>query len=215
MAAAGEVLDMTNCDTVTQKPRSRRVGMASPPSELGIWSLSSAPSVPPSSQPPASPPIPPRSPLRPVSRSITNSSIDSDISSRRQSSIQPSTPPSPVDADLVAIADSPFLAFHMQDHSEYPPMIDIGASSDDSLLSKQLPVRPESPLSISLDDENTSSASSVAPQPSPMSKRHHALHELLSSERAYASDLALIREVHIPLALGIHSSLSRVILLFC
>jgi hypothetical protein len=33
-------------------------------------------------------------------------------------------------------------------------------------------------------------------------KRHHALHELLSSERAYASDLALIREVHIPLALG-------------
>ena len=34
-------------------------------------------------------------------------------------------------------------------------------------------------------------------------KRYHALHELLSSERAYASDLALIREVHIPLALGI------------
>lgn len=33
-------------------------------------------------------------------------------------------------------------------------------------------------------------------------KRYHALHELLSSERAYASDLALIREVHIPLALG-------------
>ncbi|KAF9486081.1 hypothetical protein BDN70DRAFT_870597 [Pholiota conissans] len=35
-----------------------------------------------------------------------------------------------------------------------------------------------------------------------MSKRDHAMHELLSSERAYASDLALIREVHIPLALG-------------
>ena len=33
-------------------------------------------------------------------------------------------------------------------------------------------------------------------------KRYHALHELLSSERAYASDLALIREVHIPLALS-------------
>ena len=33
-------------------------------------------------------------------------------------------------------------------------------------------------------------------------KRYHALHELLSSERAYASDLALITEVHIPLALG-------------
>ena len=36
-------------------------------------------------------------------------------------------------------------------------------------------------------------------------KRYHALHELLSSERAYASDLALIREVHIPLALGTSS----------
>ncbi|KAJ7125361.1 Dbl homology domain-containing protein, partial [Mycena epipterygia] len=35
-----------------------------------------------------------------------------------------------------------------------------------------------------------------------LSKRQHALHELLSSERAYASDLALILEVHIPMALG-------------
>lgn len=43
---------------------------------------------------------------------------------------------------------------------------------------------------------------SPSPPPQPMSKRHHALHELLSSERAYASDLALIRDVHIPLALG-------------
>lgn len=36
----------------------------------------------------------------------------------------------------------------------------------------------------------------------PMPKRQHALHELLSSERSYASDLALICDVHIPLALG-------------
>ncbi|KAJ6491618.1 hypothetical protein C8R47DRAFT_1319418 [Mycena vitilis] len=35
-----------------------------------------------------------------------------------------------------------------------------------------------------------------------LSKRQHALHELMSSERAYASDLALILEVHIPLAQG-------------
>ncbi|KAJ7133732.1 hypothetical protein C8R43DRAFT_894968 [Mycena crocata] len=35
-----------------------------------------------------------------------------------------------------------------------------------------------------------------------LSKRQHALHELLSSERAYASDLALILEVHIPLGAG-------------
>ncbi|KAI0041090.1 hypothetical protein FA95DRAFT_1501923 [Auriscalpium vulgare] len=35
-----------------------------------------------------------------------------------------------------------------------------------------------------------------------ISKRNHALLEILSSERAYASDLALIRDIHIPLALG-------------
>lgn len=35
-----------------------------------------------------------------------------------------------------------------------------------------------------------------------VSKRNNALLELLSSERLYASDLALIRDIHIPLALG-------------
>ncbi|KAJ7817247.1 Dbl homology domain-containing protein [Mycena olivaceomarginata] len=45
------------------------------------------------------------------------------------------------------------------------------------------------------------------PQPAPtspstLSKRQHALHELMSSERAYASDLTLILEVHIPLTDG-------------
>lgn len=46
------------------------------------------------------------------------------------------------------------------------------------------------------------------PPPEPLStstttsKRQHALLELLSSERAYASDLAIIRDVHLPLALG-------------
>ncbi|KAF8845915.1 hypothetical protein BDN67DRAFT_1872 [Paxillus ammoniavirescens] len=39
-------------------------------------------------------------------------------------------------------------------------------------------------------------------QPTVMTKRMHALLELLTSERAYASDLALIRDIHIPLALG-------------
>lgn len=55
---------------------------------------------------------------------------------------------------------------------------------------------------------NLHSSSMDLPPRSPLrmvksvTKRYHALHELLSSERAYASDLALIREVHIPLALG-------------
>jgi dynamin-binding protein len=39
----------------------------------------------------------------------------------------------------------------------------------------------------------------------PMAKRKYALLELLSSERVYANDLALMRHIHIPMALG-HSS---------
>lgn len=46
-----------------------------------------------------------------------------------------------------------------------------------------------------------------------LSKRQHALLELLDSERAYASDLALIREVHIPLSLG--KSIFRSLLQLC
>ncbi|KAJ7270166.1 hypothetical protein B0H12DRAFT_1320345 [Mycena haematopus] len=49
--------------------------------------------------------------------------------------------------------------------------------------------------------------SPLRPPPPPtiqsvLSKRQHALHELMSSERAYASDLTLILEVHVPLAQG-------------
>ena len=45
-----------------------------------------------------------------------------------------------------------------------------------------------------------------------MIKRMHAFVELFSSERAYASDLALIREIRIPLALG-KSYLFRLLLI--
>ncbi|KII95485.1 hypothetical protein PLICRDRAFT_48441 [Plicaturopsis crispa FD-325 SS-3] len=54
-----------------------------------------------------------------------------------------------------------------------------------------------------VDVASLSSTSSFAiPTTKPISKRTHALLEILSSERAYASDLALIRDIHIPLALG-------------
>ncbi|QRV98408.1 RhoGEF domain protein [Ceratobasidium sp. AG-Ba] len=42
--------------------------------------------------------------------------------------------------------------------------------------------------------------------PPKTAKRTHALLELLSSERAYASDLALIRDIYLPLAKGLPSS---------
>ncbi|KAK0188547.1 Dbl homology domain-containing protein [Armillaria mellea] len=47
---------------------------------------------------------------------------------------------------------------------------------------------------------STAEHSSEAPRPT--TKRQHALQELLTSERAYASDLVLVREVHMPLARG-------------
>jgi hypothetical protein len=71
------------------------------------------------------------------------------------------------------------------------------------VIDKQLPERPDSPPLSPVDDEPASSASSLINSAPLRSKRNHALLELLSSERAYASDLALIRTVHIPLALGI------------
>ncbi|KZP18369.1 hypothetical protein FIBSPDRAFT_863852 [Athelia psychrophila] len=54
----------------------------------------------------------------------------------------------------------------------------------------------------SIENEAAASTSSLPPAPPSMPKRAHALVELLSSERAYASDLVLIRQIHIPLALG-------------
>jgi len=45
--------------------------------------------------------------------------------------------------------------------------------------------------------------------PNRTSKREHALLELLNTERSYASDLALIRDVHIPVARGASSQSPR------
>ncbi|EMD32966.1 hypothetical protein CERSUDRAFT_57638 [Gelatoporia subvermispora B] len=82
---------------------------------------------------------------------------------------------------------------------------------------KPLPPSPHTPLSsvendrrdsnsrdtLEEDDElHSSPRSSILRTPAVVSKRTHALLELLSSERSYASDLALIRDIHIPLALG-------------
>ncbi|PBK99840.1 Dbl homology domain-containing protein [Armillaria gallica] len=49
---------------------------------------------------------------------------------------------------------------------------------------------------------SSSTAEHSSEPPRPTTKRQHALQELLASERAYASDLVLVREVHMPLARG-------------
>jgi hypothetical protein len=115
---------------------------------------------------------------------------------RPQAFTRPATPP-PLDIDDLAaiVEDAIPLPFQMR-HRSFLSLSGL----DHQPLPKPLPVRPDSPISVSIDDSYK-----TEPQPPPppsMSKRQHALLELLSSERAYASDLALIREVHMPLALG-------------
>jgi hypothetical protein len=91
----------------------------------------------------------------------------------------------------------------------------ISLDSGDSIDVDEKPLRkslPDSPIMVPLspvdmDDGDSSTGSSFilnnpVSSPPAMSKRNHGLLELLSSERAYASDLTLIRTLHIPLALG-------------
>ena len=104
-------------------------------------------------------------------------------------------------------------------HTQSLPLLDpvktIAVNSNETInvdekqLAKSLSESPIMvPLSpVDIDDGDSSTGSSpilnnpMSPPPT-VSKRNHALLELLSSERAYASDLALIRDIHIPLALG-------------
>ena len=57
-------------------------------------------------------------------------------------------------------------------------------------------------VSANMIGSNASASSSTPALSAHITKRTHALTELLSSERVYASDLAIVRHVHIPLALG-------------
>ncbi|ETW74620.1 hypothetical protein HETIRDRAFT_456197 [Heterobasidion irregulare TC 32-1] len=87
---------------------------------------------------------------------------------------------------------------HSHSHSPSPPPsrshVPPHAHSHSASSASSTP-QPDKPLPVPPDPS--------APPPAPaISKRTHALLELLSSERAYASDLALIRDIHIPLALG-------------
>ncbi|KAG5635652.1 hypothetical protein H0H81_010522 [Sphagnurus paluster] len=128
---------------------------------------------------------------------------------------RPATPP-PLEIDDVASIVDEIIPYSFQMRHQSLPT-HTGLSLDDSNTGGDRSTakdftRPQSPAVLSMDDAATSSSgSSLAPsQHTPMTKRQHALHELLSSERAYASDLALIREVHIPLALGQHVPLSNI-----
>ncbi|KIJ66118.1 hypothetical protein HYDPIDRAFT_27311 [Hydnomerulius pinastri MD-312] len=76
---------------------------------------------------------------------------------------------------------------------------DLNPDADPTSSSESLALDLGVPLSLGV---SAVVGAGTTNQPTVMTKRMHALVELLNSERAYASDLALIRDIHIPLALG-------------
>ncbi|KAG6830948.1 hypothetical protein H0H87_006709 [Tephrocybe sp. NHM501043] len=190
--------------TKQEETRARRMAVMNPLLSCNFNEREDASSSQPPPPPPSSPPLPARSPLRPISRSTSGAStITEPTTAKPLRTRRPATPPALDIEDFASIAEEPLpLTFSMR-HQSFTG----GLDDSHAVESKSLPPRPESPISIE-DENSSSSSSSMSPAQSPMTKRQHALHELLSSERAYASDLALIREVHIPLALGHHVPLS-------
>lgn len=143
---------------------------------------------------PQPPSIPPRNPLRPRPTSVDNDCKPQPVISSLRMRIVHSQ-------SLPLLDTAKAIAVHANE----------GNNVDEKSSRKSLPESPIMPPLSPVDtiddgDSSTGSSSSLnnnlVSQPSAMSKRNHALLELLSSERAYASDLALIRDIHIPLALG-------------
>ncbi|KZV88381.1 hypothetical protein EXIGLDRAFT_722762 [Exidia glandulosa HHB12029] len=157
--------------------RARRMALQGPPSDLKV-------TVPRKSSTSSNS----RSSKFSVAKSLSMYSTDSYYSSA-PTSPEPMTPPavpsrSPLRPTSSKVASrtsfATFIdAYTMRDLVESPV-------SEKAASEKSLPATPSSPVSATKT-----------------SKREHALLELLNTERSYASDLAIIRDVHIPLALGL------------
>lgn len=133
-----------------------------------------------------SPPLPPRSPLRPKIASKSAPVVSREMMSSRAYIVSPQS----------------FQLIHS--HTLSPLSTGDVMAKNPSL--PILPMLPSHSSPVDMADADTSSTTSTLVASPTMTKRKHALFELLSSERAYASDLALIRDIHIPLALGQSSS---------
>ncbi|KAK7691918.1 hypothetical protein QCA50_005323 [Cerrena zonata] len=177
------------------EPRSHRVGIPGPPQsfQLPERANSDGGTIPP---PLPSPPLPPRSPLRPAARRYTDSSSTSSLSI-------PLTPSTDTESDsLMTLLHARSLA-SFSGHLGTPPRVRKLSTPD-----KPLPMTPPSPVSMNDTDSlvgtlrSDASTSSFLDTPAPISKRIHALLELLSSEKAFASDLAIIHDIHFTAALG-------------
>ncbi|KAI9454942.1 Dbl homology domain-containing protein [Russula earlei] len=97
------------------------------------------------------------------------------------------------------ILPPPYLSLSRTPSPDKPlPITPLSTASPSSVDVSTL----DSPSRRDLIDSPPPSATLPSKAPSGLSKRTHALLELIESERAYASDLALIRNIHLPVALG-------------
>ncbi|KAF9494134.1 hypothetical protein BDN71DRAFT_1449211 [Pleurotus eryngii] len=168
-----------------------------------------------------SPPLPPRSPLRqPPRRNIAPliSTVPSGESKNSNDSAESHSGHTPIETaeDFPAEASRESVMSITQLLEEINSAALIVQPSTSAMMngtmSKSVPVRPsgsQRPDSPPLPSPpSPKELKETKAKAKAMTKRQHALHELLSSERAFASDLALIREVHIPLAMGLPASFS-------
>lgn len=149
---------------------------------------------------PKPPSVPPRNPLRPRVTSVQNDDDDN------HDGCQTSPTMPPLRMQIVHTQSLPLLSTGKTIAvNETSDTISMDGGPLEKSLSESPTMVPLSPVDIDDGDSSTESSSILnnpVSSPPAISKRTHALLELLSSERAYASDLALIRDIHIPLALG-------------
>jgi hypothetical protein len=176
-------------DYSASPPKMLAVPLSPPPRPRAIYFNDSHPPSPPS---PTSKPVPPslpvRSPLRPPP--TKNAAVTTSLAS-------------------LTLADSKINSPHAKVRGRsggYSATISDGEIQTLTLTTRDQPHqrRPSNASTTSSPYPTSPVATSSSPPPiaTKTSKRAHALLELLSSERAYASDLALISQVHIPLAQG-------------
>jgi dynamin-binding protein len=180
-------------------PAVRRPPKDGAPKPLSLQAMSNE--LVPATRSPRSPPpptIPARNPLRRRDFSIRNDDDDDD---------RPLPPAiSPFRMQIVQTHSLPLLSTVKTISVGSSETINVDEKSFGKSFSESPIMLPLSPVDVDDGESSTGSSSilnnAMSSPPPTISKRNHALLELLSSERAYASDLALILDIHMSLALG-------------
>ena len=160
-----------------------------------------------------SPPLPPRSPLRPQASPLA-ASKDAPVHDMPSPMLRMSSSASFSIEPFIQSTNIVIDGAYLNDKPKHPPLLSVPRTPSPD---KPLPITPLSTTSSTLIGVNALDSPSVRdPLDTPphsatpsskvtangTSKRTHALLELIESERAYASDLALLRDIHLPVALG-------------